>query len=234
MTATVSIPCIPLDKISIPSIQFPVGAELKGMADFAAGVPSNCKVSLNLLVQLGPMLASMGCILKILEVLGNIVEFAKAAPDPMKMADKVGALTSSFAEMSTCIPPLAPVSFALMIKGILELVINVLSCLIDSLESIVKFQVSLNFEAAQGNPVLTEALECARDNADTSMQNLMTSMEPVMVVMKVVGSVASLAGLSVTLPDLSQIGQGGDAAQAVESLKQSIDGLKSAIESLPG
>jgi hypothetical protein len=228
------IPCIALDELTIPSIQLPAGATLTGVADFAAGIPSNCKVNLNLLVQLGPLLASMGCILKILEVLGNIVEFAKAAPDPFKMAEKVGALTSSFAQLSTCIPPLAPLSFALMIKGILELIINVLSCLIDSLASIVEFKVSLDFSSAEGNPALTEALECAQRNADSSMQNLFNSVGPIMTVMKVVGSVASLAQLPVTLPDLSQLGKAGDAVQSIESLKQAIDGLKSVIESLPG
>lgn len=234
MAADISIPCVPLDEISIPSIKFPAGAELKGIADFTAGVPSNCKLNLNLLIQLGPMLASMGCILKILQVLGTVVEFANAAPNLPKMADKALTLAKTFEEMSTCIPPLAPLSFALMIKGILELVINVLSCLIDSLASLLEFQLSLDFAAAEGNPVLTETLECARKNADTSMKNLMTSMEPVMVVMTVVGSVASLAGLSIELPDLSAVGKAGDAAKTIESLKQSIDGLKSVIDALPG
>jgi hypothetical protein len=231
---SIAIPCIALDEIKIPTISLPAGAELKGVADFAAGVPTNCKVNMSLLVQLGPLLGAMGCILKILEVLGNIIEFAKAAPDPFKMAEKVKALTDSFADLSSCIPPLAPLNFALMIKGILELIINILSCLVDSLASIVDFQVSLDFAGAEGNPALTEALDCAKRNADTSLHNLLNSVEPIMTVMKVVGAVASLAQLQVTLPDLSALGKAADAAQAVQSLKQSIDGLKSVIESLPG
>jgi hypothetical protein len=231
---TTAIPCIPLDKIKIPTISLPAGAELKGVADFAAGIPTNCKVNMSLLVQLGPLLGAMGCILKILEVLGNIIEFAKAAPDPFKMAEKVKALTDSFAELSSCIPPLAPLSFALMIKGILELIINILSCLVDSLASIVDFQVSLDFVSAEGNPALLAALECAQRNADTSMDNLMNSMGPIETVMKVVSGVAALAQLEIKLPDLSALGQAADAAQAVQQLKQSIDGLKAVIEALPG
>jgi hypothetical protein len=228
------IPCIQLDEITIPSIQFPAGAELKGVADFAAGIPSNCKINLSLLVQLGPMLASMGCILKILELLGSIVEFATAAPNLPKMVDKAAALPGLFAQVAKCLPPLAPIDFALMIKGILELIINILTCLIDSVASIVEFQVSLDFSSAEGNPALTEALQCAQRNADTSMQNLFNSVGPIMTVMKVVGSVASLAQLPVTLPDLSQLGKAGDVVQTVESLKQAIHGLKSVIDSLPG
>jgi len=231
---TTNIPCIPLDEIKIPSISLPVGAELKGVADFAAGVPTDCKVNMSLLVQLGPLLAAMGCILKILEVLGNIIEFAKAAPDPFKMAEKVAALVSSFEKLSSCIPPLAPLTFALMIKGILELIINILSCLVDSLASIVDFQVSLDFASAEGNPALLAALDCAQRNADTSMSNLLNSMGPIETVMKVVGGVAALAQLEIALPDLSALGQAADAAQAVQQLKQSIDGMKAVIESLPG
>ena len=230
MPTTVSIPCIPLDEISIPSIPFPAGAELNGIADFSAGIPSNCKVSINLLVQLGPMLASMGCILKILELLGNVVEFTKAAPDLPKMGEKVAAITSSFAEMSKCIPPISPVSFAFMIKGILELIINILGCLISNLDSIVDFKSSLDFTSAEGNPALTEKLECARDNADISMKNLVTSMEPIMMVLGTVGSVASMAGIPIELPDLSQIGEQSDISK---SLHLSIDALQSAIEALP-
>jgi hypothetical protein len=231
---TTTIPCIPLDEIRIPAIPLPTGGELKGVADFAAGVPTNCKIDMSLLIQLGPLLGAMGCILKILEVLGNIIEFAKAAPDPFKMAEKVGALVSSFDQLKNCIPPLAPFNFVLMIKAILELIINILSCLVDSLASIVEFQVSLDFDGAEGNPALLAALECAQRNADTSMHNLLNSMGPVETVMKVIGGVAALAQLEIALPDLSALGQAADAVQAVQQLKQSIDGLKAVVESLPG
>jgi len=231
---TTTIPCIALDEIRIPSIPLPTGGELKGVADFAAGVPTNCKIDLNLLVQLGPLLGAMGCILKILEVLGNVVEFATAAPNLVKMVDKAGALASSFKDLSGCIPAIAPINFVLMIKAILELIINILSCLVDSLASIVDFQVSLDFASAEGNPALTAALECAQRNADTSMSNLLNSMGPIETVMKVVGGVAALAQLEIALPDMSALGQAADAAQAVQQLKQSIDGMKAVIESLPG
>ena len=231
---TTNIPCIALDEIRIPAIPLPTGGELKGVADFAAGVPTNCKIDIILLIQLGPLLGAMGCILKILEVLGNIIDFAKAAPDPFKMAEKVGALVKSFEELSGCIPALAPINFVLMIKAILELIINILSCLVDSLASIVEFQVSLDFSSAEGNPALLAALECAQRNADTSMSNLMNSMGPIETVMKVVGGVAKLAQLDIALPDLSALGQAADAAQAVQQLKQSVDALKAVIQSLPG
>jgi hypothetical protein len=229
-----TIPCVPLEEIKIPAIPLPTGGELKGVADFAAGIPTNCKVNINLLVQLGPLLGAMGCILKILEVIGNIVEFATAAPDLPKMVQKADALTTAFDGLKNCIPPLAPMNFVLMIKAILELIINILSCLVDSLASIVDFQVSLDFASAEGNPVLTDALLCAQRNADASMQNLLTSVAPIMTVMKVIGGVASLAKLDIALPDLSDLGKAGDAVQAVQQLKQTVDALKGVIDSLPG
>lgn len=228
-----TIPCIPLDEIKIPSITLPAG-ELKGVADFAAGIPTNCKVQMSLLVQLGPLLGAMGCLLKILELLGNLMDFIKVIPNPVQMGEKIGAVLDAFDGLKGCIPPLAPMNFVLMIKDILELIINILSCLVDSLASIVDFQASLDFAAAEGNPALTEALQCAQRNADTSMQNLFTSVAPIMTVMKVVGAVASLAQLDIKLPDLSSLGKAGDAVQTVQQLKQTIDALKGVIDALPG
>lgn len=229
-----AIPCVSIDKIKIPSIGLPAGAELTGLADFASGIPTDCKVNLSLVAQLGPLLASLACLLKVMEVLGNIVDFAKAAPDPFKMADKVGALVNSFTELSKCIPVLAPLGFVAMIKDILELIINVLSCLVDSLASITEFKLSLDFSGAEGNPALLEALGCAQRNADTSMENTMASVASLMTIMKVAGSLASLAQLPLTLPDLSQLGKAGDALQTIQELKKTVDALKAVIASLPG
>jgi hypothetical protein len=228
--------CIPLEPIKIPFIKLPAGAKLQGVADFAAGIPTNCKVNLNLLIQLGPLFGAMACILKILQCLGAIVEFAKAAAtlNVFKMGQKLQELISAFNDISTCIPPLAPLSFAFMIKDILELIINILTCLVDELASIVEFQASLDFAGAEGNPALLEALNCAKQSSDTSTQNLFQGMVPIQTVLGVIKSLADVASLPLPLPDLSSIGQGGDAVQAIETIRQSLHALKSAIDGLPG
>src|SRR5690242_5977086 len=59
-------------KITLPS-----GGTLPGLADMSKGIPTDCAYSFNLLLQLGPMLASMECLLKILKFLKPVTELLK-------------------------------------------------------------------------------------------------------------------------------------------------------------
>ena len=53
-----------------------------------------------------------------------------------------------------------------MIKGMLSLIINFLNCFISQLESIIKFQVSIDLTVAEGNPVLLDTLLCAQSKCE--------------------------------------------------------------------
>jgi hypothetical protein len=192
MNATVNIPCIELPTIpEIPAISLLGGAELRGFLDFSAGAPTDCKLTFNLLLQLAPLLASMACIFKILKA---ITALADGIQDPKKIPSIPGAIT----DLAKCIP-VPGIEFYLMIKGILSLVVRFLSCFIDSLESILKFQATIDLSAADGNPVLI-------------------GMTP----------------LGIKLPDISTVSAGADTTEVVTSLKQTVDQLKQAIDSIPG
>jgi hypothetical protein len=234
--AEVNIPCVDLPTIEIPNLTLIGGAELKGFLDFSAGTPTDCKLTFNLLLQLAPLLASMACLLKVLDVIGKLKSFVEAVPsiDPSKIGKAVPDLIEAIDKLSGCIPGLPKFNFsaALMIKGMLQLVIKFLLCFITQLESLIQFQASLDFKAAEGNPALQASLACARDNAQTSMDNLMLSLQSIQPVISVAGSVAGLAGAPINLPDLSSV-SGGDHAQAITSLRQSITALNSAISALP-
>ena len=78
-----------------------------------------------------------------------------------------------------------------MIKGILSLVVRFLSCFIGDLESILKFQATIDLSAADGNPVLRDSLICAQNNAKRSMDNMMMSLQPLQPIMNVDGHAAS-------------------------------------------
>ena len=150
-------PCFTLPTIDIPSISLLGGAELKGLADFSLGAPTDCKLTFNLLLQLAPLLASMACIFKILKA---ITALADGIQDPAKIPSIPGAIT----DLAKCIP-LPGIELYLMIKGILSLLVRFLSCFIGDLESIVKFQATIDLTAADGNPVLHGWLICAQNNA---------------------------------------------------------------------
>ena len=46
-------------------VRLPNGGEFKAFADISKGIPNDCSLSLNLMVQLAPLLANMKCILAV-------------------------------------------------------------------------------------------------------------------------------------------------------------------------
>jgi hypothetical protein len=227
MNATVNIPCIELPTIpEIPAISLLGGAELRGFLDFSAGAPTDCKLTFNLLLQLAPLLASMACIFKILKA---ITALADGIQDPKKIPSIPGAIT----DLAKCIP-VPGIEFYLMIKGILSLVVRFLSCFIDSLESILKFQATIDLSAADGNPVLRDTLICAQNSAKASMDNMMLSLQPLEPVLKVATMLIGMTPLGIKLPDISTVSASADTTEVVTSLKQTVDQLKQAIDSIPG
>jgi hypothetical protein len=236
MSATISTPCLKLPKLpQIPNIKLMGGAELKGFADFSLGPPTDCKLTFNLLLQLSPLLASMACLFKILNVFSKLKDFADAAKNPFKLVDAAPGLIGAIGELSHCIPALALPDFVLMIKGILNLVISFLSCFLNQLDDILKFQASIDLKSAEGNPTLKATLLCAQDNAKTSMDNLMMSLQPLEPILQMVGVVVGIAGLpALELPDVASISSSTDQTQTIESLAKAVDSLKTAISSLPG
>jgi hypothetical protein len=238
MADTEIVACLDLPKIpEIPSIKLLGGAELKGLLDFSLGTPTDCKLTFNLLLQLSPLLASMACLLKMLDVIGKLQKFVEAVPslDPFGIADAGKGLIEAINKLSGCIPGMPDFNFSIvfMIKGMLELIINFLLCFISQIESLINFQLSINLEAAEGNPVLHASLTCALDNAQTSMDNLMLSLQPLQPILLTITTVAGLAQLPLNLPDLSTISAGQDHTQTITSLRQAISSMKQAIEALP-
>ena len=227
MNATVNIPCIELPTIpEIPAISLLGGAELRGFLDFSGGAPTDCKLTFNLLLQLAPLLASMACIFKILKA---ITALADGIQDPKKIPSIPGAIT----DLAKCIP-VPGIEFYLMIKGILSLVVRFLSCFIDGLESILKFQATIDLSAADGNPVLRDTLICAQNSAKASMDNMMLSLQPLEPILKVATMLIGMTPLGIKLPDISTVSASADTTEVVTSLKQTVDQLKQAIDSIPG
>jgi hypothetical protein len=227
--------CVKLPKIpAIPSITLLGGAELKGVLDFSQGTPTDCKLTFNLLLQLSPLLASMACLLKVLNVIGKLQDFLGAFPNLADAATKAKPVLDAITELSMCIPALVLPQMALMVKGMLSLIINFLSCFLSQLDSIIRFQATIDLKAAEGNPVLFEALICARNNAQTSMENLMLSIQPLQPILGMIKAVAGIAKLPITLPDFSSVSAGQDQMQVIASLRQGIDTIKDAINSIPG
>lgn len=229
------IPCTELKLLGdIPKIELLGGVELKAFVDLAAGPTTDCKLTMSLLIQLAPLLASMTCLFKILDVLAKLQDFANAAKTPpfKDLPGAVPALVNAIGELSKCMPPLQPLQLAFMVKTMLQLVLRFLSCFLTQIDSLLQFRVSLDFDAADGNPVLRESLTCAKNSADAAQTNLFKSLEPLAPVMNIVGMVAGIAKIPLTVPNFASMSAGGDVSATVDSVKQAVDSLQSVVDSI--
>lgn len=234
MSATVNLPCPEFPEVSADlKVTLPFG-ELKAFRDFTQGLPTDCTMTFNLLLQVQPLLASMACMLKILNVIGKLKGFFDAVPSPPEMASKAVEVVSAIADLGVCLPPGLFLSFFVTIKNILDLVVNFLLCLISQLEGIISFQAGLDFKAAEGNPTLTAALRCAQENAQRSAEHLAAAVGPVQPLLDTVGMIAGIVGLDIALPPLSgTVEPGADMAEGIRKLKEAVGTLKQVVDAIP-
>jgi hypothetical protein len=232
------IPCTELKPLGdIPDIKLLGGVDLKAFVDITAGPPTDCKLTFNLLIQLAPLLASMTCLFKILNVISAIEEFATATlkiPDLGKVVEAVPKLVAAIGDLKECIPPLKLPELGISLKMMLQLIVRFLSCFLTQLDSLLQFRVSIDVAAADGNPVLKEALTCAENSADAAQVNLLKSLEPLKPLMDIVGKVAVIAKVPLTIPDFGAMSAGTDVSASIASVKQAVDTLQKAIDSIPG
>lgn len=224
--------CRKLKAPKVPTIQLPFGATLKGMSDFSQGLPTQCNLNFSLLVQLGPLLAAMACMLKILNVIGKLEAFVKAVSEPPKLPEASKELIEAIGDVSLCLPPMAFPQLAITLKQILELIVGILQCLVNALDSILEFQQNIDFASAEGNPALEQALQCAQDNAAASMDAVATSLEGLQPIIQMVTIIADIAQISLK-PIMVPATAGADALETVQSLRDTIDGLAAVIDAIP-
>jgi hypothetical protein len=234
MSATINIPCPEFPDVSADlKVTLPFG-ELKAFRDFTQGLPTDCTMSFNLLLQIQPLLASMACLLKVLNVIGKLKGFFDAGPDPFEMAKKAGEVATAIADVGTCLPPGIFLSLFITIKDILLIIINFLLCLITQLESILLFQAGIDLNSAEGNPTLKATLQCAQENAQRSAEHLAASVGPIQPLLDTVSMIAGIVGLNIALPPLSATFQpGADMAEGVTKLKESVEQLKQVVDAIP-
>jgi len=235
MSATIEIPCVPFPEVPADlKITLPFG-ELKAFRDFAAGMPTDCNLTFNLLVQISPLLASMACLLKILKVIGAVEGLLKVVTNPLELPKKAAEVLAAIADMATCIPPAIFISLFSTIKDILLLIINFLLCLVSQLESILEFQVGIDLSSAEGNHAILASLKCAQANAQTAADHLAASVGPMMPLFDTINMIASIIQLPVTIQPLDlTFAPGADMAANVDKLKQTVEQLKQIVEAIPG
>lgn len=154
MARTVCIkPCPP--NLVLPQVRLPIMGPLKAQGNFSLqGGCNGCELVGNLLLQLNPMLGSLGLPLCVLGCVGAIVKFTKAVPDSLGPPPDPTALASALAGVilkCKCVveialpPPIGLIcQFLKMVSDIVTLISQVVTCLV----GLVTHLLSFNLKAA--------------------------------------------------------------------------------------
>jgi len=219
-------------------ITLPTGAVIKAVADISKGIPTDCSASFSLMLQLSPLLASMECLLRILKLLGALINVIKGLPFPPFKAIK--DFLDAAKELAPCIAmPVNIPGLVLMVHDILCLILKTLGCVVSGLSTVVKtmkgLSIQLQIAESEGNQELLASIQCAQQNAQISSQHLMQSIEPITALLGLVTPIMKMAQLPAI--ELPSIGSATDVAaleKVVTTLEDTIRTLTDVVEGIGG
>ena len=221
----------PPEKITI---KLPSGAALTSLSNIGQNIPNDCSLTFSLMMQIMPMMASMECVLKILKLLKPLSDAVMSPPPTPKLLDDIRKGVQGLAECFVMITPLGMIPF---VRDVLCLILKVLKCLIGQLKTIGNLlgglAITLKDARASRNDELAATIQCAQQNAITSMGHLMQGLGPVEAIMDLASPFMSIAGVAeIKLP---KIGSASDAEslnkvikqldEVVTTIQQIVDGL---------
>lgn len=213
-------------KITLPS-----GASMQSLVDMSKGIPNDCSMSFNLMLQMAPLLAAMECPMKILKLLKPLIDIVQGLPVPP--ASAVEEFVEAATELAPCF--LAIAAIPAFVMDILKLIRALLNCLLGQIRTVRNLMngLSLRLADAANNPAVLESLQCQQDNAVASMQSLTQAIDPIAGVLTLVSSIAGIAGLSIDL-DLSTPSAAPSDLAAVDALIATLQAAVDAIDAITG
>ncbi len=235
------------DLLKLPTPQklnlcLPFGGQVQGIVDVTKAIPDDCSLTFSILLQLPPLMASLGCFVKLLKVIEPMIDLVtgltKVPPDAQKIAAAAPKLAEAAVEIAGCFMQIQT-GIPKFVRDMLHMIAKLLKCIAQQLLSIAELmsglEISIKTAEAAGNKALLEQLQCAKDNAKAQSDAVMGSMDMIAAVLAVAEPFLALAGVSLSLPT---IGSAEDAfaveqaANTMLSIGASIDQIASSLDAL--
>lgn len=227
--------CIPLPKPGKAKLTLPTGGSLSAIADVTKGIPDDCSMSFSLVLQLGPILANLDCLMKVVKVIDPLVKVVTKLSngDVPGALGAMGALTTAVTPLVDCITNFTGIGIFKFVRDILMLLAKILRCVTQQMRSILNLMsgIALQFESAQadGNTQMLATLECAQKNAETSMAHAMTAIEPIFVLLSLVEPFMGMAGVDpIKTPTLGS----ADSLEALQTTVQTLEELAKMLQTV--
>ena len=234
-------PCIQV-KLPTPSplkITLPTGGTLNAFSDLSKGIPSDCSLTFSLMLQIAPFLASTECLLKVLGLIGPLIEFVKAVPDPIKLASTVPKFLEAAEKVMPCVAVVTGLGIIPFIKDLLCLIIKALNCFLGQMKSLLGIMKGLSLQLAvatqAGDTDLVNAIQCEQNNAQALASNMTASIEPIGVILQLAGTIFGIAGMQpITLPAVGSATDLDSLNTLVETIQGVVGTLQVAADALGG
>jgi hypothetical protein len=234
----------PCKQIKLPTpsplkIHLPTGGTISAFSDLSKGIPSDCSLTFSLLLQIAPFLASTECLLKLLGLIGPLIETIKAIPDPVKLAQTVPKFLKAAEAVMPCVAVVTGLGVIPFLKDLLCLIIKALNCFLGQLKSLLGIMngLSLQLLAAQadGNTELMDSIQCEQENAQLQAAHLTASIEPIGVVLDLAGTLFGIAGMEpIKLPSIGSQADLDSLNTLVETMQGVVGTLTIAADALGG
>ena len=98
------------DDIKLPkpeklNLCLPFGGSFQGIVDVTKAIPDDCSLTFSIMLQLPPLMASLGCFIKLLKLAKPLMDFVQAVPSlsPQKIGEAVGDLVTALEDIIGCL-----------------------------------------------------------------------------------------------------------------------------------
>lgn len=230
-----------LPKPSKVEVCLPLGGRIQGLVDATKEIPDDCALTFSLLLQLGPIMASIECLIKVLKLIKPLIDIVKSLgppPDPIKLPQAISAFLPAAEDVLGCVLQVQ-LGVPMFVRDLLLLIAKLLRCISETLKSIAGLMggIQLSIATAQknGNGELLAQLQCAQENAQNQAAAAMSSMDVVATILSLAEPFLGIAGVNpIVLPTAGSAEDAQALETTAETLLQVSQTLITIAEALPG
>lgn len=218
------------------------GAKLQGIVDATKAIPDDCAVTFSLLLQLPPLMAPLGCFLKLLGLMKPLMDFFDGASSAnlAKIGQAATDIIPAVKEVVDCFLALIA-GIPMFVKDLILLIAKFLKCIAQTLKSIAELMgglvISIATAQQAGNQELLKQLQCAQDNAKAQAKAATESTDVIQLIMTLAGPLLGLmpgGAPTITIPTFGSAEDAfalEDTANTMLSVASSLETIANALPS---
>jgi hypothetical protein len=214
-------------------VTLPGGGTLKAFSDLSKGIPTDCAMTFSLLMQIGPFLASIECLVKVLKLIHTVVEVLKSFKTPFDLISAIPKIVKAAEPVIECALSFTPAELLPVVRDLLCLILKALKCFLAQMKSVIHIleetvpQISIAEQS--GNTELAQSLQCAKENAETQAQHLTASLEALGVILDLAGDFMQVVGVQpIQLPKAN----GQTDLASLNQFVQTVNGVVATLQTI--